>query len=95
MTSEVPSVSGKLLPRWFAILMTATHVSWFFIAPRIHERQGNSDEAAWLPLFLFPTLAIGFLIGIAFIARPRPRHAIAFLIVFVVHVGVGLGFHPT
>jgi FtsH-binding integral membrane protein len=76
----------KLLPRWFAPLMTATHASWYWIAPAIQEK---SVRTAWLPALLFPTLLIGLVIGITFIVWPSRGLAYAFVIVLAAHIGLG------
>lgn len=89
------ATSGKkLLPRWFAVLMLATHLTWFWVAPAIQERMGHPDEAAWVGMYLVPSGCVGFVLGLFFIAKPTRYTASWFLLVFAVHLAIGFGYHP-
>lgn len=63
---------------------------WFF-APCFH---GHSDEAAWVQMWMIPTLVLCVLFGGLFIFFRNRIVAILLLLTSVAHLCVALGFHP-
>lgn len=72
----------------------ALHTAWYFIAPWFQSSIGHSDEAAWLPMFMFPSLVVGIVAGVATLIVWKRWLVGLFGLTLVVHIVVGMGFHP-
>jgi hypothetical protein len=85
-------------PIWARCLCLAwllLYMSWYWLAPLYHKSQGHFDEAAWLPLFHQPTLITGIPVGVLTVLRPQLVPVIIFAAFTLIHLAIGLGFHPT
>ena len=93
MTDQEKRRSWLTPARAMCGLWVALYGAWYWIAPRLAERRGDSDEAGWLPMFLLPSFVFGGLIGLALVVNPKRPLFLLLGIATLVHGAVGLGLH--
>ena len=71
------------------------HLSWYWISPWLHSTWSHHDEAAWVGLFLLPTLVLGGLAGLIACIKPEKWTCGIFALLSLAHLMIGFGFHPT
>lgn len=71
----------------------AAAIALWFIAPYFHGH-GHSDEAAWVQLFMIPTLVLCVLFGVLFAIFRKTTLSVLLILLLVAHLMVSLGFHP-
>ena len=79
--------------RILCLLWLALYVAWYWLSPLLQKSMGHFDEAAWLPLYLRPTLYCGIPVGLIAIARPQKLPLIVFGLISLAHLAVGFGIH--
>ena len=66
-------------------------IALWLIAPGLH---GTSDEAAWVQLFMLPTLGLCILSGILLIVFKNVTLSYVLFVIFFIHLLISFGFHP-
>ncbi len=78
--------------RWIVFAILLGDIAWFWLSAMVLEMLGKPESAAWVGLYLIPTLVACIVIGAVGILVPSRTALIALVVVTAIHAAVGFGW---
>ena len=84
----------KIWKRTYVVLWMWLYIVWCVGSSWLREQWRGQEVAAWMMFWFVPTMVAGAIAGLMALAVPNRWTFALFGLVSLIHIAVGLGFHP-